>query len=139
MNGRATYRCVKLDRVLRYHRCNSLVRTVAAVVTGIHLSVLTPPNVLQTDDTVRHVQLVVAAAGWVHDYHNRDSLEVLVADQAGALVWVVRVKLDQVRPVPQLALHAIVQLVYQIFVVVLAVSLHHRHIRKKIMNIKIII
>ena len=91
---------------------------------------------LEADDTVRHVELVVAAAGRVDDHHDRNALKVLVTDQARALVGVVRVQLDQVRAISQLALDLVVQLPYQILVVVAAASVSlHCHIRKMFMNI----
>lgn len=91
-----TYGSAELYGVLGNHSGDALVRAVATEVTGIHLSVVLAPDVLDGDDAVGHVQLVIAAAGWVNDDHNRHSVVVLVTDQARALIWINGVQLDQV-------------------------------------------
>ena len=107
----ATYWCVELDSVFRDHGCNTFVREVTAVVTRVHLSLLLSPWVFQCHDTVRHVELEVAARRWIHNDHNRHSLCVLVRDQSWTLIWVTCIQLDQVSSLSDLALHLILQLV----------------------------
>ena len=106
-----TYRGVELDGVLSDHSSDALVGAVAAVVARVHLPVILSPDVLDCDDTVGHVQLQVAARGRVYDDHDGDAVLVLVTDEAGALVGVRGVQLDQVSAVAQLPLHLVLKLV----------------------------
>jgi len=51
-----------------------------------------------------HIELVVAARGRVHDYHDGDTTVVLVRDKARTLVGVSCVELDQVSALANLSL-----------------------------------
>lgn len=42
-----------------------------------------------------HIQFEVTAGGWVYNDHDGDTLRVEVTDQAGTLIWVFGVQLNQ--------------------------------------------
>jgi len=60
---------------------------------------------------MRNVQFVVTARWRVHNDHNGDTLVVLVRDQAGTLVRVVRVELDQMCAAAKFSLYLINKLI----------------------------
>lgn len=66
---------------------------------------------LDGDDTMRNIQLEVAARGRVHDDHDGDAIGVGVTNQARALIWVSGVKLNQVGALAQLALDLVLKLI----------------------------
>ena len=109
--GASFNRSIKLYCILCDHGSNSLVGAITAKVARVHLAIGFAPNVLQGDNTVGHVQLIVAATGRVYDDHDRDTFQVLVADETRALIRVVSVQLDQVSSLSDLALYLIIQLI----------------------------
>lgn len=66
---------------------------------------------LKSHDTMRNIQFEVAAARRIDNDHDRDTLVVLVRDQARALIGVIRIQLNQVSPLADLSLDWITQLV----------------------------
>ena len=89
--GASFDRSIELHCILCDHGSNSLVGAIAAKIARVHLPIGFAPNVLQSDNTVGHVKLIVAAAGRVNDDHDRDTFQVLVADETRALIRVVGV------------------------------------------------
>jgi hypothetical protein len=77
---------------------------------------------LQSDNTMRNVQCVVTARWRIYNDHNGDTLVVLVRDQAGTLVRVVRVELDQMCAAAKFSLYLINKLILSLIIGLLSDS-----------------
>ena len=71
-----------------------------------------------------NIELVVTTRGWVDYYHYRYSLQVLIADQSGSLVRVIRVKLDQVGSFAKFSLHLVMKLVSKVLDILIVTVSH---------------
>ena len=89
--GASLDRGIELHCILGDHGSNSLVGAITAKIARVHLAIGFAPNVLQSDDTVWNIKLIVAATGGVDDNHDRNTFQVLVADEARTFIRVIGV------------------------------------------------
>ena len=78
------------------------------MVAWNHLTIRLSPNMLQSHNTVGHVQLVVTAARRIDNDHDWNSLQVFVADKARALIRIISVQLNEIGSLSDLSLNLII-------------------------------